>query len=239
MMRSGASLGDPFRVGVFDLHMPAMHGLALAEAIKGDPSIAAASLLSMISLGEQVDDDLLREVGISAYIQKPVEQAELLDALTIVMAKELRHAKPQSRDVVPSPVATGPSAPPSPLPAGARRILLAEDNALNQKLTKSQLIKLGYEVDIVQNGAEVLKKVQEQFYPVILMDCQMPELDGYEATMQLRRIEGPTRRVRIIAMTAHALEGDREKCLAAGMDDYLSKPTRQEDLATALAKWLG
>ncbi|MFA6959040.1 MAG: response regulator [Thermoanaerobaculia bacterium] len=239
MMRNEASIGDPFRVVVFDLHMPAMHGLALAEAIKGEPAISAASLLSMVSLGEQVDDDLLREVGISAYIQKPVEQAELLDALTIVMAKELRPARAQPQPVAPAPVATASSALPARVPGGAKRVLLAEDNTLNQKLTKSQLIKLGYEVDIVQNGAEVLKKLQETFYPVILMDCQMPEMDGYEATMQLRRLEGPTRLVRIIAMTAHALEGDREKCLAAGMDDYLSKPTRQEDLAKALAKWLG
>ncbi|MGK2859113.1 MAG: response regulator [Thermoanaerobaculia bacterium] len=235
MMRSEAAFGDPFRVAIFDLHMPAMHGLSLAGEIKGDVSIAGTSLISMISLGEQVDDDLLREVGISAYIQKPVEQAELLDALTIVMASELRPARKQIPVAVPAP--PPPSALPLATPDGMRRILLAEDNTLNQKLTKSQLIKLGYEVDIVANGKEVLRKLQERFYPVILMDCQMPEMDGYEATMQLRRLEGGVRRVRIIAMTAHALEGDREKCLAAGMDDYLSKPTRQEDLATALLKW--
>ncbi len=235
MMRNEAAVGDPFRVAIFDLHMPAMHGLALAGEIRNDPAIAATSLISMISLGEQVDDDLLREVGISAYIQKPVEQAELLDALTIVMASELRPARRQV-EVAPT-VADTPSALPMPVPDGARRVLLAEDNTLNQKLTKSQLIKLGYEVDIVENGAEVLKRIQQTHYPVILMDCQMPEMDGYEATIELRRREGATRSIRIIAMTAHALEGDREKCLAAGMDDYLSKPTRQEDLAKALAKW--
>jgi PAS domain S-box-containing protein len=245
MMRAEAATGDPFRVTIFDLHMPAMHGLALAGEIRSDPAIAASSLMAMISLGEQVDDDLLREVGISAYIQKPVEQAELLDALTIVMAKELRPKRAQVREVVPPPPsaepapAPAPSALPAPAAGGSKRVLLAEDNTLNQKLTKSQLIKLGYEVDIVANGAQVLAKIQEAHYPVILMDCQMPEMDGYEATMQLRRLEGSTRRIRIIAMTAHALEGDREKCLAAGMDDYLSKPTRQEDLAVALKRWIG
>ncbi|MCM2314775.1 MAG: response regulator [Thermoanaerobaculia bacterium] len=235
MLRNEAAVGDPFRVAIFDLHMPAMHGLALAGEIKGDSSIAATSLISMISLGEQVDDDLLREVGISAYIQKPVEQAELLDAVTIVMASELRPARKVLE--APVPVEATPSVLPMPPAEGVRRVLLAEDNALNQKLTRSQLVRLGYEVDIVANGAEVLRKIQEQYYPVILMDCQMPEMDGYEATIQLRRLEGATRRIRIIAMTAHALEGDREKCLAAGMDDYLSKPTRQEDLANALARW--
>ena len=199
----------------------------------------------MVAVGEQVDDELLREVGVAAYIQRPVEQAELLDALTIVMARELRPERSSERSAA-AVQTTAPAVPveavPSALPVlpvdGPMRILLAEDNTLNQKLTKSQLIKLGYEVDIVENGAEVLKQIQQKYYPVILMDCQMPEMDGYEATMQLRRLEGSVRRVRIIAMTAHALEGDREKCLAAGMDDYLSKPTRQEDLAKALAKWI-
>jgi CheY-like chemotaxis protein len=242
-----------------------MHGLALAQEIRGDGSIAATSLIAMTSLGEQVDDDLLREVGIAAWLTKPVEQTELLDVLTVVMAREIRSATPSRTETnVPSAApAPAPIPPPPPMPEpmafevrqereerefgqlpfaapdGSRRILLAEDNQLNQKLTRSQLIKLGYDVEIVSNGREVLSALEQAFFPVILMDCQMPQMDGYEASMKIRQREGDERRTRIVAMTAHALEGDREKCLAAGMDDYLAKPTRQEDLAKALKRWLG
>jgi PAS domain S-box-containing protein len=265
MMRAEAAIGDPFRVAIFDLHMPSMHGLALAQEIRGDGSIAATSLIAMTSLGEQVDDDLLREVGIAAWLTKPVEQTELLDVLTVVMAREIRSATPSRTETnVPSAApAPAPIPPPPPMPEpmafevrqereerefgqlpfaapdGSRRILLAEDNQLNQKLTRSQLIKLGYDVEIVSNGREVLSALEQAFFPVILMDCQMPQMDGYEASMKIRQREGDERRTRIVAMTAHALEGDREKCLAAGMDDYLAKPTRQEDLAKALKRWLG
>ena len=118
------------------------------------------------------------------------------------------------------------------------RVLLAEDNFLNRKLTMSQLEKLGYHVDSVANGKEAVDAVSNDHYDVILMDCQMPVVDGYEATLLIRRLERDNgRRHRIIAMTANALEGDREKCLASGMDDYLSKPTKAEDLENALARY--
>ncbi len=267
MMQAEAALGDPFRVAIFDLHMPSMHGLALAQEIRGKAGIGATSLITMTSLGEQVDDDLLREVGISAWLTKPVEQTELLDVLTIVMARDLRSASQsaassgmvdrrspmlEAETEPPSPTMPEPIALEPPLEGdeevvasgiaasdGSRRILLAEDNQLNQKLTKSQLVKLGYDVEIVPNGKEALTTLEDTFFPVVLMDCQMPVMNGYEAAMKIRQREGGERRIRIIALTAHALEGDREKCLAAGMDDYLAKPTRQEDLAKALKRWMG
>jgi two-component system, sensor histidine kinase and response regulator len=266
-MRSEASLGDPFRVAFFDLHMPSIHGLALAQEIRATPSIATTSLITMTSLGEQVDDDLLREVGIGAWLTKPVEQNELLDVLTIVMAREMRAAstsadasgvvlerrgtalhthppvvEPPPAPVVPmrppAPAAEAPAERPLAAPDGSRRILLAEDNQLNQKLTRSQLVKLGYDVDIVANGREALDALERRFYAVILMDCQMPQMDGYEASMKIRQREKGESRRKIVALTAHALEGDREKCLAAGMDDYLAKPTRQEDLAVVIKRWM-
>jgi CheY-like chemotaxis protein len=117
-------------------------------------------------------------------------------------------------------------------------VLVAEDNFLNMKLTMSQLHKLGYPADSVQNGSEALKAIEEKHYDIVLMDCQMPIIDGYQATIEIRRKEQDIgHRHRIIAMTANALEGDREKCLAAGMDDYLSKPTRHEELEIALARY--
>jgi CheY-like chemotaxis protein len=233
MISSAAELGDPYNVAVFDLHMPVMHGVALAKEVKGRPMTASTALVAMTSFGEEVDDEMLREVGIAAYLSKPVELDELLDCLTLAMAREMR----------PAPVVSAVPAAAPPLAAADDdaevRVLLAEDNRLNQKLTSSQLMKLGYEVDVVSNGREVIEALTRRHYRIILMDCQMPELDGYQATIEIRRREGKERKTRIIAMTAHALEGDREKCLAAGMDDYLSKPTREADLADALARWSG
>jgi len=237
MAGNEAEMGDPYSVVIFDLHMPSMHGLSLAGKIKSGAATSGTALIAMTSIGEQVDDEMLREAGISSYLSKPVEQVELLDALTMAMVRQMRpvtHARAAEDVPLPAPQLTLVPAPAAPPP-----ILLAEDNLLNQKLTTSQLKKLGYEVEVVSNGREVIEAIARKSYSLILMDCQMPEMDGYQATIEIRRREAGDRRTRIVAMTAHALEGDREKCLAAGMDDYLSKPTRQEELSETLVRWLG
>ena len=172
-----------------------------------------------------------------AYVAKPVGQPELFDALTIALAKD---ALPLARPL--SGRWRAVQLPPPPVPPEKRRsvrVLLVEDNFLNMKLTMSQLTKLGYVADSVANGKEALDAVAAGDYDIIVMDCQMPIMDGYEATMTIRKRDEAARRPRrrrIIAMTANALEGDREKCLAAGMDDYLSKPTKQNELEIALAR---
>jgi CheY-like chemotaxis protein len=192
----------------------------------------------MTALGVQLDDSTTRAAGVASYLPKPVEQSELFDCLSTALAAANVQvpARQQKRGVQVTP-------PPRPAALSSEmknrvRILLAEDNPLNQKLTMSQLRKLGFSVDAVSNGMEVIDALKRNEYGIIIMDCQMPVMDGYEVTKEIRRREGASRNIRIIAMTAHALEGDREKCLAAGMDDYLSKPTRQEELAAALERSL-
>jgi two-component system, sensor histidine kinase and response regulator len=176
----------------------------------------------------------MREAGISASVAKPVGQSEMFDALAVALAQDAitlsRAAQPVSAA---APVAI------SPAQRKTIRVLLAEDNFLNAKLTMQLLQKLGYEADSVANGEEAIQALTTNDYQVILMDCQMPVCDGYQATIEIRRREkelGVQPR-RIIAMTANALAGDREKCLAAGMDDYLSKPTRSQDLDSALGRY--
>jgi len=230
-MRSEASLGEPFRGVIFDLRVGQDNGLDLARQIRRDPTLRDAGLIVMTSLGDAIDDQELRDIGVNAYISKPVEQSELFDALGSMMARDLRPSSARLGET--------PAAEEADLPKESRehvRILLAEDKPLNQKLTLSQLKVLGYRADAVSNGFEVIQAIRKSTYDIILMDCQMPGMDGYEATKEIRRLNTPARNVKIVAMTAHALEGDREKCLAAGMDDYLSKPTRQEDLAAAIAR---
>jgi CheY-like chemotaxis protein len=183
-----------------------------------------------------VSRETLREAGITAAVAKPVGQGELFDALTVSLAHDalpLARGASQPSDSRPAPPTVSPQMKKSV------RVLLAEDNHLNAKLTLSQLHKLGYDADAVPNGKEAVEAVAKNDYPIILMDCQMPVLDGYQATIEIRRWEkekGKQPR-RIIAMTANALEGDREKCLAAGMDDYLAKPTKHDDLDLALARY--
>lgn len=224
---------DPYQVVVFD-RMDDLDPLAFAREVRRDTAIAGTSLVHLVGNGALVDEGAMREAGINACTNKPVGQRELFDALAIGIAHE----------AIPLPRAAGSFAVTQPvqevsLEARERiRILLAEDNFLNMKLTMSQLHKLGYVADSVANGKEALEALHHIHYDVVVMDCQMPVMDGYQATVEIRRRErGTGQKIRIIAMTANALEGDREKCLAAGMDDYLAKPTRTAELEAALARY--
>jgi CheY-like chemotaxis protein len=216
------------------MQMPEMDGLSVAQAIRADVTLQGIRCVILTSMGHRPDSGELSAAGVAAYLVKPVRQARLLDCLESVLNQV--HAP---APVLPS--AGGVSDSSEVVEVGELRILLAEDNSTNQKLALAQLRKLNFQADAVANGLEVLEAVTRKPYDVILMDCQMPELDGYEATREIRRREqdgeplASSGRIYIIALTANAMQGDRETCLAAGMDDYLSKPIRLGELQLALA----
>jgi PAS domain S-box-containing protein len=226
--------GAPFQAAILDMQMPGMHGTVLARAIKADESMKAIHLVMMTSLGQCGDSKRMEEFGFAACLAKPVRQADLCDCLSHVLGMDV--ATRPARSVAPAP------APPlRELRRGATRILLAEDIATNQQVAVSILAKLGCSrVDVVANGTEALTALETLPYDLVFMDVQMPGMDGLEAT---RRIRAPDSRaldprVPIIAMTAHAMQGDRERCLAAGMDDYVAKPVMPAALRAVLEKWL-
>jgi CheY-like chemotaxis protein len=187
-------------------------------------------MVVLTSLAHHPEEANYRSCGIGAYLTKPVKQSRLFDCIASVIGGE----EPLPRANAPEAVQTDAADAPQNL-----RVLMAEDNAVNRKVALRQLAKLGYTADAVADGTEVLVAIERLQYDVILMDCQMPELDGYETTRRIREIEAANPRVPrhyIVALTANALSGDRERCLQAGMDDYLSKPIRTGDLAQALQR---
>jgi len=210
--------GDPFDVAMLDMQMPEMDGLALAREIRRQPPGRALPLVLLTSLGRK-ERPPAREFVVS--LNKPVKASQLYNALVRILAEQPTEEEPPAEEEV--------------APVGGLRILIAEDNDLNQRLALGLLAKLGYEAEVVATGVEALEALDRKHYDVVLMDVQMPELDGLEATRRIRqgRPHGPPR---IVAMTANALQEDREACFAAGMDDYLAKPIRIEQLAEALQR---
>jgi PAS domain S-box-containing protein len=215
--------GDPFDAAVLDMQMPEMDGLALAREIRRCRGEGDLPLLLLTSIGRLAEARAAPEF--SAQLTKPVKASQLYEALVRVLAAEpLLESTP------------GDAADDSRSGTAALRLLVAEDNAVNRRLALAMLSRLGYHADVAENGREVLDAVERKPYDVVLMDVQMPELDGLEATRRIRRRFAPGEGPTIIATTANAMEGDREECLAAGMDDHLSKPIRVDELSRVLAR---
>jgi CheY-like chemotaxis protein len=209
------------------MFMPGMNGLHLAKVIKTDPQLASIRLILLNPLGNRVDAETARRAGIAAHLTKPIRYHQLHQCLLNVMSR--------SQTIHP----TSPHQEPEQKPKGpALRLLLAEDNVVNQKVAIRMLETLGYQVDVAANGLEAVKAVTQTPYAGILMDCQMPEMDGFEATVAIRKQEGSSSSLPIIAMTANAMQNDRENCLAVGMNAFLSKPVKLQDLKSILEKWI-
>jgi signal transduction histidine kinase/CheY-like chemotaxis protein len=238
MLRAAVAEDNPYDVALLDVRMSGMDGLALARAIKADPTIADTRLIVLTSLGQSLTAAELQEIGIRGYVSKPVKQSSLFDSLVNAMGKTVVE-KVFAKSALFVPIPAEPS-----LQLEQVRILLAEDNIINQRVALGQVRGLRYKANAVANGLEVLWALEQISYDIILMDCQMPEMDGYEATQTIRKREQSLEEscpwkspVYIIAMTANAMQGDREKCLAVGMDDYISKPVRAAELRAALERW--
>jgi PAS domain S-box-containing protein len=225
LLHQATEQGQPFPFILTDAHMPEMDGFTLAEQIKHIPTLAETTILMLTSASYAGDSARCRELGVAVYLTKPIKPAELRQALLQTLKQE---GRPRHRSTSP------PRAQP---PQRVLRILLAEDNAVNQKLAVRLLEKWGHEVVVANNGKETLAMVERESFDVVFMDVQMPEMDGLEATTVIRAKEQITHtHLPIIAMTAHAMKGDRERCLAAGMDDYVSKPLKTTELQAAVAR---
>ncbi|HUA36184.1 MAG TPA: PAS domain S-box protein [Candidatus Binataceae bacterium] len=227
-LRAAASARRPFRIAIIDVMMPEIDGIELARTIRGDPLFAETRFAFISSVGSRKDFEArLRGFESIPWLMKPVSQATLRRTLTELLPNP---SEPEAEGG--AKVHAGAI---TPQVSPRLKVLVAEDNPVNQKLAKLQLKKLGLKADIVANGAEAVDAALRFPYDVILMDCQMPEMDGYDATREIRRLQASTRHTIIVAMTANALQGDREKCLAAGMDAYITKPVDVKVLASVLA----
>ena len=225
-LHEAADEDDPFEVAIVDLMMPEMDGADVASKIRADPKLKGMVVVLLTSAGRSEQP----VPGVDVELVKPVRPSQLFDVLQTLLAS--RPAPSKRR------INREGSGPPAARHRWAR-ILIVEDNAANLKLAVRMVERLGYRADVAGNGTEALNVLGQVRYDAVLMDCQMPEMDGYEATREIRRGEDDRRHLPIIAMTASAMAGDRERCLAAGMDDYISKPVKLHIVAAVLERWLG
>ena len=271
LLRESVTQGKPYDVVILDLDMAVMDGIQVAQTIMKDPTLARVRVVLLTSAGRRGDAKAAVAAGVAGYLTKPVREAHLYDCLVAVMGEwpEGRGERRTGDDAFPpassplpgasSSLVTRHSLAEAKVKSGVR-LLLAEDNIINQKVAARMLEKLGYRVDVVANGVEALEALSRIPYALVLMDCQMPEMDGFHATREIRKREAAlvkrsscsdsnasrdtnderrgTHRVPIIAMTANAMKGDRERCLATGMDDYICKPVKSQELSAVLARWL-
>lgn len=241
-LRQAAEEGDPFRIAIIDMEMPEIDGLMLGRSIKDETALADTSLLMMNSIGRRPDNEKLRRSGFFSFLVKPVRQSELYNTVSEVLFS--RDIDPCNAESLQEKLAAGSvtlsEAVDSEKNDSPVRILLAEDSAVNQLVVTGILSKLGYVVDPVFNGQEALARLREFAYDLVIMDIQMPEMDGLEATRIIRDQASAVLRhdVPVIALTAHAMHGDREICLQSGMNDYVSKPIDPPALIGVIKKWL-
>ncbi|MDT7043444.1 ammonium transporter [Candidatus Nitronereus thalassa] len=259
VMQGAALRGDSYDVAILDMEMPEMNGLTLAQTLKADPMTASVKLILLTSLGRRGDGASAREVGFEAYLNKPIRKAQLRQCIEMVLGRADFNSKESPSVLITQHTLREMES------LESARILVADDHTVNQQLAVLMLERLGHRVDVVGNGLEAVEVLEHKTYDLVFMDCQMPEMDGYEATQHIRRREAlsvkregknkevgdlpshpqdtqnerrDTTHIPIIALTANAMDGDQDKCLAVGMDDYLSKPIKIEELKMVLQRWL-
>ncbi len=228
ILRKASLEGDSFKIAILDMQMPEMDGEELGRRILADPGIDKPKLVVMSSIGARGDASRVHELGFSAYLTKPVKQSQLFNCLTTVYGHETERHPLVTRHTLKESRKTG------------IKILIAEDNPVNQLVAVKILEKLGYKADVAVNGAEAIEFLSKIAYDIVFMDCQMPVMDGYDASRAIRSGKGNVlnSKVTIIAMTANALKGDKEKCIESGMDDYISKPVTPGMLSEMVEKWV-
>ena len=237
-LRAAAASEDPFRIAILDMLMPKMDGETLGRIIKDDPALRDTVLVMMTSIGARGDASRFEKAGFAVYLTKPVKQSQLFNCLITAIGRKASDQTLPDKIITRHLVAEESKQ--------KIRILLAEDNIINQKVALKVLEKLGYRADVAANGLKALKALEMIHYDMVLMDVQMPEMDGLGATKEIRKREKLTAQqkdagfphIPIIAMTAHAMKGDKEICLKAGMDDYLTKPIQPGKFGETIARWI-
>jgi CheY-like chemotaxis protein len=232
-IRRAHAEGTPFALAIIDMHMPGPSGLDVARIVAGDRTLSGTRVVLLTSLADRIATDASIDVGVVESVMKPVRRQALYKAIVEALRPSLSVKK--------SLPVTRPVAPASAESAGVTqsvRILVAEDNLVNQRVVLGLLAKLGHRADAVRDGLEAVKAVESGAYDLVFMDCQMPELDGFEATRRIRRLPGAQGAVPIVALTANAMQGDRERCLEVGMNDYVTKPVDVGRLAASLQRFL-
>ncbi len=224
-LREAAEMKNPFPLALLDCNMPEVNGFTLVEQIRQTAALSEIPLIMLTSAGQRGDGARCRALGVNGYLTKPISPFHLVNAIALALNRKSQAAPPAQ-------LITRHSLPVNPAPL---RVLLAEDNPVNQQVARRMLEKIGHTVTVVSNGREALHALERQTFDLILMDVQMPEMDGFQATAAIRQKEKQTKsRIPIIAFTANAMSGDRELCLSAGMDGYVTKPVRSQDLVNEI-----
>ena len=238
-LRKAVDGGDPYGIVLTDFEMPDGDGAMLARAIRLDPALGDVAVVLLTSVDQQGSAEQLQAAGFSACLVKPVRVSLLMDALLVVLgtSPEGRNSGLVTQETLMAQRSERPRVLYAPGPPVHARILVAEDNPVNQQVAAAMIERLGPRVDVAANGKEVIELLALLPYDLVFMDCEMPEMDGYAATTEIRRRNVGGRRIPIVAMTAHAMEGDRERCLAAGMDDYITKPVDPAAIDAVLRRW--
>jgi CheY-like chemotaxis protein len=235
MLRKAKEAQSPFKLAILDMQMPGMNGAELGRVIKEDAALSDTVLVLLTAMGERGDARKMQQLGFAGYLTKPIRATQLYDAVVEVMSGQ-QAAEGKLPYGMPEIVTQYSIRETKKLRI---RILVAEDNPINQSVALHMLEKAGYRADAVANGKEAVDALEKIPYDLVLMDVQMPEMDGFEATGFIRAKEkNTTTHIPIIAMTAYAMEGDQERCLEAGMDDYVPKPIRPKQLFEVLDRWI-